>query len=43
LKRFLTPDFVFSFGISLRSLRPVLYSSERPPWHAMGQATEERR
>src|SRR5712671_5083752 len=38
LKRFLAPDFVFSFGISLRSKSPVLWRIDEPPWHAMGQA-----
>src|SRR3954452_15204404 len=36
LKRFFTPDFVFSFGISRRSLRaPSSSRVEKPPWHAL--------
>src|ERR1700712_4436343 len=43
LKRFLAPDFVFSFGISLRSRSPVLWRIDEPPWHAMGQAAPKGR
>src|SRR5689334_630798 len=35
LKRFLAPDFVFSFGISQRSRSPVLLKHYEPPWHAL--------
>src|SRR5258707_14824084 len=39
LKRFLAPDFVFSFGISTRSPEaPSSRGIDEPPWHAMGQA-----
>src|SRR3954453_894208 len=35
LKRFFTPDFVFSFGISRRSLGPRPSKRvDEPPWHA---------
>src|SRR5690242_1905248 len=36
LKRFLTPDFVFSFGISRRSDEaPSSWRVDEPPWHAL--------
>src|SRR3954470_18728961 len=36
LKRFLAPDFVFSFGISRRSLEaPSSCRVYKPPWHAL--------
>src|SRR5690606_36593343 len=39
LKRFFTPDLVFSFGISRRSGEAPSYGRiDEPPWHAIGQA-----
>src|SRR6185436_17667886 len=39
LKRFFTPDLVFSLGISLRSANtPSSGRVDEPPWHALGQA-----
>src|SRR3954453_2558717 len=36
LKRFLAPDFVFSFGISRRSVEaPSSCRVYEPPWHAL--------
>src|SRR5688500_16966443 len=44
LKRFLTPDFVFSFGISRRSAKPRPSGRvDEPPWHAFWPGGSEGR
>src|SRR5215213_10162205 len=44
LKRFFTPDLVFSLGISLRSAStPSSGRVDEPPWHALGQAVPKGR
>src|SRR5687767_10764375 len=44
LKRFFTPDLVFSFGISRRSDEaPSSGRVDEPPWHALGPGGSEER